>query len=145
MRSALPVRCGMAGGLTPAFYLQTRNHPRKLSETAVSDRRQNCPKTARHSRGGILSRQCRTKSHTAHSRATRGELLFGLRSGYYRLARSAYLLLCCQFDVLSDILRHNLGIYLLDLLVELRRKCRVLLLKVHLYRRQLFLGYLYCY
>ena len=49
MRSALPVRCGMAGGLTPAFYLQPRNHPRKLSETAVSNRRQNCPKTARHS------------------------------------------------------------------------------------------------
>ena len=83
--------------------------------------RQNRPKKARHFRGGILSRLCHTKSHTAHSRATRGELLFGLWSGYYRLARSAYLLLCCQFDVLSDILRHDLGIYLLDLLVELRR------------------------
>lgn len=121
MRSALPVRCGMAGALTPAFYLQPRNHPQKFSETAISDRRQNRPKTARHSRGGILSRPCRTKSHTAHSRATRGELLFELRCTVYRPARSAYLLLCCQFDVLSDILRHDLGIYLLDLLVELRR------------------------
>ena len=145
MRSALPVRCGMAGGLTPAFYLQPINHPRKLSETAVSDRRQNRPKTARHSRGGILSRQCRTKSHTAHSRATRGELLFGLRCAVYGPARFTYLLLCCQFDVLSDVLRHDLGIYLLHLLVEFRRKCRVLLLEVHLYRRQFFLGYLYCY
>ena len=35
MRSALPVRCGMAGGLTPAFYLQTRNHPRKLSKSPL--------------------------------------------------------------------------------------------------------------
>lgn len=145
MRSALPVLCGMAGGLTPAFYLQPRNHPRKPSETAVSDRRQNCPKTARHSRGGILSRQCRTKSHTAHSRATRGELLFGLRCAIYRPARPAYLLLCRQFDVFPNILRHDLGIYLLYLLVELRRKCHVLLLEIHLYRRQFLLGYLYCY
>ena len=88
MRSASPSAVNAA---TTQLYLANQKPPSEALRNRCFEPPPKPLENGSAPRGGILSRQCRTKSHTAHSRATRGELLFGLWSGYYKLRRYSYL------------------------------------------------------